>query len=160
MYVADTGNHKIRILNNDLTVNVNQPPFGTEGDGEQQFMEPHDISFVEEGNIVTMCVVDHGNNRIQVFTANNDIIQYSMTIRARGGGGGVAQRTSIAADLQCVVYVSENGKDCVSKYSIDGNFIGLFGPLPFRNPHAIAVDDTGTVYVCDTGNDRVQRFEA
>ena len=106
-----------------------------------------------------MCVADHGNNRIQVFTANNDIIQYSMTIRT-GEGGGVAQRTSIAAGLQRVVYVSENGKDCVSKYSIDGNFIGLFGPLPFRNPHEIAVDDTGTVYVCDTGNDRVQRFEA
>ena len=98
-----------------------------------------------------MCVADHGNNRIQVFTANNDIIQYSMTIRARGGGG-VAQRTSIAAGLQREVYVSENGKDCVSKYSIDGNFIGLFGPLPFRNPHGITVDDTGTVYVCDTGN--------
>ena len=64
--------------------------------GEQQFMEPHDISFVEDGNNVTMCVADHGNNRIQVFTANNDIIQYSMTIRT-GGGGGVAQRTSIAA---------------------------------------------------------------
>ena len=84
MYVADTDNHSIRILNNDLTVNVNQPPFGTEGDGEQQFREPHDISFVEDGNNVTMCVVDHGNNRIQVFTANNDIIQYTMTIRARG----------------------------------------------------------------------------
>ena len=40
------------------------------------------------------------------------------------------------------------------------NFIGLFGPLPFRNPHGITVNDTGTVYVCDTGNDHVQRFEA
>ena len=95
MYVADTDNHSIRILNNDLTVNVNQPPFGTEGDGEQQFMEPHDISFVEDGNNVTMCVADHGNNRIQVFTANNDIIQYTMTIRARGGGGGVARFRSV-----------------------------------------------------------------
>ena len=47
----------------------------------------------------------------------------------------------------------------MSKYSIDGNFIGLFGPLPFRNPHGIAVNDTGTVYVCDTGNKCVQRFE-
>ena len=58
--------------------------------------------------------------------------------------------------------VSENGKDCVSKYSIDGDFIGLlnFGPLPFRNPHGITVNDTGTVYVCDTGNDRVQKFKA
>ena len=35
VYVADTGNHRIKILNNDLTVNVNQPPFGTEGDGVQ-----------------------------------------------------------------------------------------------------------------------------
>ena len=92
---------------------------------EMGFREPHDISFVEVGNNVTMCVVDHGNNRIQVFTANNDIIQYTMTIRARGGGG-VAQRTSIAAGLQCVVYVSENGKDCVSKYSIDGSYLVLY----------------------------------
>ena len=32
--------------------------------------------------------------------------------------------------------------------------------IPFHNPHEIAVDDTGTVYVCDKGNDCVKRFEA
>ena len=40
----------------------------------------------------------------------------------------------------------------------------LFGYLvlyiPFHYPHGIAVNDTGTVYVCDTGSNRVQRFKA
>ena len=163
VYVADTGNHRIMILDENLNFIRH---FGERGIGNYQFKRPHDISLADDGNNVTMYVADHGNNRIQVFTVYADDIVYKRTIGdGRNGQRQVRLPTSVAvfpgaAGLERVVYVSENGKDCVSKYSIDGNFIGLFGPLPFRNPHGITVNDTGTVYVCDTGNNRVQRFEA
>lgn len=34
------------------------------------------------------------------------------------------------------------------------------GPGQFSNPRGISVDTRGTVYVADTGNDRIQRFDA
>ena len=140
VYVADTQNHRIKVLNENLNfIRHFGPYYGNEND---QFHRPSSISLAMVGNNVQMRVTDCPNNqqRTQVFRA--DDIVYNRTI----GYGGNGQRqvrlpTSVAVfpgptGLQRVVYVSENGKDCVSKYSIDGNFIGLFGPLPFRNPHA------------------------
>ena len=74
VYVGDTGNHRIQILDGNLNFIGN---FG----GRGQFKRPQDISFADDGNNVTMYVADHGNNRIQVFTAND--IVYS----GPGGGG-------------------------------------------------------------------------
>ena len=168
VYVADTDNHRIKVLDADLNfIRHFGPYYGIENN---QFDRPHGISLAMVGNNVQMRVTIRHNNqqRTQVFTVDDMNIVYDRTIW--DGGNGQRQirlPTSVAVypgptGLHRVVYVSENGKDCVSKYSIDGDFIGLlnFGPLPFRNPHGITVNDTGTVYVCDTGNDRVQKFKA
>ena len=159
VYVADTGNNRIKVLNNDLT-----NPHHFQGN---HFKQPRDISFVKDNNgVMYMYVADYGNNRIQVFTVtdNNDgnAIQFvdSSTIgRGANRQRRVKQPDSVAAVLErkeVYIYISEKGKDHVSKYASNGTFIERFAPLPFRNPHGIAVDGNGTVYVCDMGNNRVQ----
>ena len=47
-------------------------------------------SFVEDDNNVYMFVANHGNDRILVFTANNDCIQHldNNTIEMEGEAGG------------------------------------------------------------------------
>ena len=83
VYVADTGNNKIKILDVDLTHLRNYPP-------HEGLHQPHDISFVEDDNNVYMFVANHGNDRILVFTANNDCIQHldNNTIEMEGEAGG------------------------------------------------------------------------
>ena len=90
VYVADTGNNKIKILDVDLTHLRNYPPH----EGDDVLNQPHDISFVEDDNNVYMFVANHGNDRILVFRANNDDIQHLHTIQMEGEAGG--QPTSIA----------------------------------------------------------------
>ena len=72
VYVADTDNNKIKILDVDLTHLRNYPPH----EGDDVLNQPHDISFVEDDNNVYMFVANHGNDRILVFRANNDDIQH------------------------------------------------------------------------------------
>ena len=144
VYVANTGNHRIKILDENLNFIGN---FG--GIGNKR---PHDISFVDDGNNVTIYVADHGNNRIQVFTAND--IVYSgpgggARVQATGAGWSIfaIQCNRILKRTQVGVLVRRIPADGVSG---DGN-------LQFNDPEGIAVHPvTGKVYVADTGNHRIK----
>ena len=63
VYVADSGNSRIQILNSDLTFSAT---FGKKGKEKGQFNFPHAITCDSAGNVY---VADSINNRIQVFTA-------------------------------------------------------------------------------------------
>ena len=79
VYVADTDNNKIKILDVDLTHLRNYPPH----EGDDVLNHPHDISFVEDDNNVYNVLL---LIRILVFTANNDDIQHldNNTIQMEG----------------------------------------------------------------------------
>ena len=75
----------------------------------------------------------------------------------------------IAIDSKGNVYVVESGKDGVSKFDENGHLILSFGgtgsglgqfnmPGTLNVPVGIAIDKDDNVYVCDEGNDRVQKF--
>ena len=155
IYVADSGNGRIQVLNSDMTHFSN---FGRKGTSEGEFSQPYDVSFDSLGRVY---VVDHYSHRIQVFSANG---QYMQQFGRRGGGDGeLNQPTSIAIDANDLVYVSEYGNNRVSVFNSKGEFITTFGvkgtgPAQFCGPCGIAVDKNGTIYVSDTYNHRLQVF--
>ena len=121
VYVADTDNNKIKILDVDLTHLRNYPPH----EGDDVLNQPHDISFVEDDNNVynIMFVANHGNDRILVFRANNDDIQHldNNTIQMEGEAGG--QPTSIAFH-NCLFVVGRHGDNPrVSRLRLSGGQI-------------------------------------
>ena len=53
--------------------------------------------------------------------------------------------------------------NCIKKFNSDGNLITRWGSLgsrngQFFNPHGIAIDKNGNVFVVDWGNSRIQKF--
>jgi len=61
--------------------------------------------------------------------------------------------------------VSDYLNNTIQKFDINGNYLGngkwsCFWHGQFRNPDGIVVDGSGNVYVADTGNNRVQKFDA
>ena len=57
------------------------------------------------------------------------------------------------------MYIVDRGKNCVSKFSTNGDFSKSFSSVDLSEPSGIAVDiSNGAVYVCDTGNNRVIIF--
>jgi hypothetical protein len=72
------------------------------------------------------------------------------------------QPTDVAFDAQGNIFVSDGYVNSnIHKFDNAGNtvkLVGSFGsgPLQFKTPHGIAVDDKGIVYVADRGNGRIQ----
>ena len=69
VYVTDNHNHRVQILNPDLTFSSS---FGSRGYGTGQFVSPWGVAIDCTGNVH---VVDYGNNRIQVFTAEGEYLR-------------------------------------------------------------------------------------
>ena len=155
VYIADTGNHRIQVLNSDLT---HSSSFGRNGSNNGEFNQPYDISTDSTGNVY---VVERHNHRIQVFSSDG---QYLRQFGREGKGEGELNHpSSIAIDSHNVVYVTELMNHRISIFTTDGEFIKAFGikgndPVQFDGPCGIGVDKNGTVYVCDTSNYRIQIF--
>jgi uncharacterized protein (TIGR03663 family) len=94
--------------------------------------------------------------------------------RAFGTGGtGNAQFAyprNMAFDAQGNVYVVDSDNSRIQKFDASGKFLLAWGnkspenaPAPqgtFNQPWGIAVDKAGNVYVADTWNHRIQKFDA
>ena len=156
VYVTDSLNHRIQVLNSDLTYSSS---FGRKGSNNGGFDCPNDISTDREGNVY---VADLNNHRIQVFTADG---VYLRQFGKKGEGEGELKcPVGIAIHSGNVVYVNERGNHRVSIFSTDGKFIKSFGrkgkgPVEFDCPHGLAIDKKGTLYVSDRDNKRIQIFK-
>ena len=82
-------------------------------------------------------------------------------------GGDVDDPTAVAIAPNGDLYVTQQGgsNDRVERFDSTGVFLGAWGGPgsgtgQFSNPKGIAVDSSGNVYVADTGNSRIQKFDA
>ena len=155
VYVCDTVNNRITILNHDLTYHDS---FGSKGRETGQFNMPEGISVNRKGNVL---VADHLNNRIQVFTADGCHIS---SITHTTPGEKLQGPISVAVGPNDWVYVVENYTVRISIFNETGKYMKSFGKKgdkdgEFNDPYAIAVRDDGHVYVSDTNNDRIQVFK-
>ena len=151
IFIADTDNHRIQVLNNDLTYSHN---FGKLGSARKQFKYPYDVAFDNEEYLY---VVDHHNHCIKKFTPKG---QYISQFGSYGSNPGqLKDPTSIIIDNN-IVYVSEYGNNRVSIFDTNGSFIHCFGKKgsgegEFKCLFGITVDPLGNLYVSDYGNNRL-----
>ena len=155
VYVVDYGNHRVQVLNSDLTFSST---FGKKGSGKGQFDHPRGIACDSTGKVY---VADTDNYRIQVFTAEGKFLR--MFGRRGQGRGELNYPCNVAVDTSGMVYVSEDGNHRVSVFTSEGQFVTSFGregsgPGEFKYPRGQEVDNNGVVYVCDSYNNRVQVF--
>ena len=155
LYIVECENHRLQILNLDLTFSSS---FGSHGSGSGQFSNPWDMAFDSVGNVY---VVDSSSHHIQVFTAEGEFLR---RFGKKGRSNGELDTpTGISIDNGNVMYVTECWNHRVSVFTCEGKFLTSFGthgsaPGQFSGPRGIAVDKNGVVYVSDTGNDRLQLF--
>ena len=155
VYVVENQNHRIQILNFDLSSSIS---FGKEGSGKGCFDCPKSVACDSTGNVY---VADSRNDHIQVFTAEGKFLR--MFGRHGEGWGELGCPIGVAIDTSDMVYVSELCNYRVSVFTSEGQFVTSFGKKgerrrEFKLPCGLAVDDCGVVYVCDGGNKRVQMF--
>lgn len=163
VYVADD-NNRIAVFNNAGAFIRN---CGSYGSGPGAFFWPSDVAVDDLGYIF---VADLGNHRVQVL-GPIDAGKPCAFVREwtfNGADKSPAGPYGIAVDRAGDVYVTGGGDangQLVRKYTPHGDELVSFGgngtgPGQFRGYMHPAVDVTGTVFVTDFANDRVQRFSS
>ena len=151
IFIADTCNHRIQVLDKDLTYSHS---FGKKGSSPEQFHYPYDVTFDNEG---CLYVADFSNHCIKKFTSTG---QYISRFSSEGSNPGqITNPTSIHIDNN-LLYVSDCGNNRISIFDTNGYFIHCFGKFgrgegEFDSPYGITVDSLGNLYVSDTGNNRL-----
>ncbi len=160
MYVAD-GYGNRRIVHMDSSGKFIRD-WGTEGDKEGQFVDPHGITLDEAGNVY---VADRGNSRIQVFTKEGKFIQQWKSDEL-GRPWGV----DVGSDR--LLYVADGGdmnpappeRNRILKLDLNGKILEAWGSFGSQDgqfwwAHDVATGDDGAVYVTDVNvGMRVQKF--
>ena len=151
IFIADSNNYRIQVLNNDLTYSFS---FGEEGSAPELLNQPTDVTFDNEGYLY---VVEWFGHCIKKFTSRGE---YISKFSSRGyNPGQVSHPTSIIIDNN-LVYVSDCGNRRISIFDTNGRFIHCFGKEgrgqgEFNTPRSITIDSLGNLYVSDTSNNRL-----
>jgi DNA-binding beta-propeller fold protein YncE len=156
LYMPEAGNHRVDVF--DLAGKF-LFSFGGLGNEPGKMNNPESAKFDSRGRLH---VADLKNDRIQVFDKGGKLL---------GGWGSTGSEpgqlrtpAGIAIDAEDRVYVTEIGNDRVQVFDRDGKFLTTWGRKgsgkgEFGNLHGIVVERrTGTVFVADSANNRVQVF--
>jgi len=148
LYVTDMANSRIVVLDAMTLKNV-----GTFGKGSLAY--PHDAEFDQAGRLL---VADTGNDRVAIYTVRGAQAELVGELKGLHGPEGVA----LAADGRVLVTNTRGGNISVFRDGHLERTVGRPGTRDgeFSNPHDIDVAPDGTVYVVDSGNNRLQVFDA
>ena len=156
VYVADTGNARIQKFGKNGNFVY---AWGTFGDEPGMFHTPVALAASKSGDLY---VSDSGQNKILIFDSNG---QYKDEIRSMLTAAAKFSSTNyITFDLKNNFYVVSNDNR-ILQFSDIGTFIKSFGTAgekegQFNKPSAMAIDSRGNLYVTDTDNHRVQKFDS
>ncbi|MFZ3012824.1 MAG: 6-bladed beta-propeller [Nitrospira sp.] len=173
VWVVDTNNHRVQKFDGKLGGYMMK--FGSRGNGEGQFNAPWGIAVDRVRGYIY--VVDSANFRVQKFDMSGEFI---MAWGSFGNGDGQFYfPRGVAVDQEDgTVYIVDMGNHRIQKFDTSTNVLpqlltkwgGSSAPGhassalaqeagQLRSPWGITVDGAGQLYVTDTGNHRIEKFD-
>jgi sugar lactone lactonase YvrE len=187
LYIADRRNHRIRkvtVATGTITTVAGTGTPGPAGDGgaatAASLTFPVDVALDGSGNLY---IADRSNARIRKVIAATGIIATVAGIGTPGfsGDGGPATAaslnspTGVALDGSGDLFIADSSNNRIRKVAgstgiittVAGNgtrgFSGDGGPstaASLNDPDYVALDETGNLYIADTGNNRIRKVSA
>ena len=171
IYIADSGNDRIVVINSDLTL---AGSMGGPGPNPQNLSNPHGVAIDTFGNAY---VADTGNDKIKRYDS-------SFTYDASGSFGTTGSGATGEFNNPLGIAISQSGSNKIivadtgnSRYQVFEQSYSSGPPISitpvaipslivdgsssgtaFVSPASVAIDVKNNVYVADTGNDRIAIF--
>ncbi len=171
VYIADQGNHRVQKFDDTGTYLSQFGVYGYEADNLQS---PKDVAIDSSGAVY---VADQYANAVKKFSSSG---VYQQTFGESIDGtylndpDTLLVATSIASDAQGNYYVAETEANRISKFNSNNTKIATIGSGnlsewgfeegidagQFNNPFGLALDNSGNLYVADSDNNRIQKFDS
>jgi sugar lactone lactonase YvrE len=191
LYIADTGNNRIRRVGRDgiitTVAGIGRRGYGGDG-GPAGLALLNSPAGIAVGFGDSVYVADTGNNRVRMISADGTISTVAGTGEpGYAGDGGLASQAvlnspqGLAVDAEGNVYVTDSFNDRIRKidlggvvttiagdgvpsYSGDGQPATQAGLSPATGPlngagEALALDREGDLFVADAGNNSVREVD-
>ena len=176
VYVADQYNHTIRKVTSGGVVSTLAGLAGNTGSSDgsgsvARFNYPTGVAVDGSGNVY---VADQNNHTLRKVTSGGVVTTLAGVAGSPGSNDGTGsgalfnQPNGVAVDAGGNVYVADYGNNTLRKVTpagvvttiggsagVRGGANGIVGSAGFNGPKGIAVSSSGTVYVADTGNNRI-----
>ena len=177
VYIVDTENHRVRKVDTEgiITTVAGTGEEGFSGDAEPavraQLNEPNGVAVDEYGYVY---ITDRGNNRVRQIDPEGTI----TTIAGTGEDGSeetmpiqLAAPRGVAVDNDSNLYIADMGNHQIQKVDAIEMTIGPVagagslgdGGLAINarllEPKGLAIDVDGTIYITDTGNNRIRKVD-
>jgi gliding motility-associated-like protein len=177
IYVADVGNYKIRAITpagNVTTLAGNGTTGDADGNGvSASFSGPAGVTADQAGNLY---VADLKNNQIRKIDPQGNVstLAGDPGVFGYADGTGAAASfnypTGVAVDLSGNIFVADPSNQLIRKVTPVGVVITIAGTriggandgpvaqATFNSPEAIAVDNSGNLYVADDFNNDIRKI--
>ena len=146
-------------------------------DGDRPIYRPHEVSFDDAGNTYVTC---YGAGWVAQLSPDGSVLR--RIGEEENSGEGLIQPVTTHFAKDGFLYVGEYGNARILRYTVGGELVGWLGAVDdgepqrrFRtsgtpvvlstagalnNPHATRIDADGFLYVTDTANNRVVKYDA
>ena len=179
LYISDTGNNSIRKVSANGTISTvagsGVSGGAAAGNGSNQFSAPEGMAADASGNVY---IADSQNARVVKLSAGGGLTTVAGNgSPGYGGDGGAATSamlntpSSVAVDSAGNIYIADFSNNRIRKVSASSGNIstiagtgfsgysgdgGLATLAQINQAQGVAVDNSGNVYIADTGNNAIR----
>jgi sugar lactone lactonase YvrE len=166
IYLSDTSNNRVLLFPSNSTNFTMVAGTGVAGSNNTQLNQPNGIFVNQNG---TIYIADCGNNRIMKwYSGATSGIMVAGNGTAGSSSTQLSHPTQIIVDTNDYMYISEVGNAHITRWPPNSNYgeciaacNGTSGTAStqLNGPQSLAFDSDGSLYVSDSLNNRIQKFQ-